>query len=65
MTIITSEKEFKVHKLVLCSQSGYFARMFNGDWLVCILLSRDVMVANSSCVGPLGDQYQRGQAGER
>ncbi|RDW86231.1 uncharacterized protein DSM5745_02873 [Aspergillus mulundensis] len=32
LTITTSEQEFKVHKLVLCSQSGYFARMFNGDW---------------------------------
>ncbi|KAL2867048.1 uncharacterized protein BJX67DRAFT_388264 [Aspergillus lucknowensis] len=33
MTIITAEKEFKVHKLLACSRSGYFARMFDGDWL--------------------------------
>ncbi|KAL4906824.1 hypothetical protein BDW74DRAFT_149687 [Aspergillus multicolor] len=33
LTITTSEQEFKVHKLVVCSQSGYFAKMFNGDWL--------------------------------
>ncbi|KAL3468809.1 hypothetical protein BJX99DRAFT_265797 [Aspergillus californicus] len=33
LTITTNEKKFKVHKLVVCSQSGYFARMFNGNWL--------------------------------
>ncbi|KAL4969780.1 BTB/POZ domain-containing protein [Aspergillus stella-maris] len=34
VTIITPEKEFRVHKLVICSQSGYFARMFSGNWLI-------------------------------
>jgi hypothetical protein len=32
MTIVTSEKEFKVHKLLVCSQSGFFARIFDGNW---------------------------------
>ncbi|KAL2831153.1 hypothetical protein BDW59DRAFT_158098 [Aspergillus cavernicola] len=33
LVITTTEKEFKVHKLLICSESQYFARMFNGDWL--------------------------------
>ncbi|KAL4781808.1 hypothetical protein BJX76DRAFT_349890 [Aspergillus varians] len=34
MTVITLGKEFRVYKLVLCSQSGYFASMFNENWLL-------------------------------
>ncbi|KAK2812812.1 hypothetical protein FQN50_001141 [Emmonsiellopsis sp. PD_5] len=32
LTIKTSEKEFKVHKIILASQSEYFARMLGGEW---------------------------------
>ncbi|KAK2739466.1 hypothetical protein FQN55_009431 [Onygenales sp. PD_40] len=32
LTIKTSEKEFKVHKIVLSCQSEYFARMLGGEW---------------------------------
>ncbi|GAD94933.1 BTB/POZ domain protein [Paecilomyces variotii No. 5] len=31
-TIATKGQEFKVHKLIVCSQSGYFARFFERDW---------------------------------
>ncbi|KAK2765273.1 hypothetical protein FQN53_006927 [Emmonsiellopsis sp. PD_33] len=31
-TIKTSEKEFKVHKIILSSQSEYFERMLGGEW---------------------------------
>ncbi|KAF1993612.1 hypothetical protein P154DRAFT_477289 [Amniculicola lignicola CBS 123094] len=26
------DKEFKIHKLVLCAQSTYFSKAFNGEW---------------------------------
>lgn len=26
------DKEFKIHKLILCTQSKYFSKAFNGDW---------------------------------
>ncbi|KAJ9306773.1 hypothetical protein DTO217A2_3760 [Paecilomyces variotii] len=32
LTIITKDQEFKVHKLIVCSQSGFFARLFKQNW---------------------------------
>jgi hypothetical protein len=28
-------QEFKVHKVVLCAQSKYFSKAFDGTWKVC------------------------------
>ncbi|OJJ35967.1 hypothetical protein ASPWEDRAFT_172752 [Aspergillus wentii DTO 134E9] len=32
VTIRTDDGEYKVHKLVLCAQSEYFNRLFDGNW---------------------------------
>ncbi|KAJ9194390.1 hypothetical protein DTO164E3_5368 [Paecilomyces variotii] len=32
LTIVTKDQEFKVHKLIVCSQSGFFARLFKQNW---------------------------------
>ncbi|KAK1144220.1 hypothetical protein N8T08_005633 [Aspergillus melleus] len=32
LTIICDNREFKVHKVIISMQSGYFARMFRHDW---------------------------------
>ena len=34
LTIITKDKELKVHKVVVCAHSEYFARMLSGEWKV-------------------------------
>ena len=34
MTIITTARKFKVHKVVICGQSKYFSRLFNHNWKV-------------------------------
>ncbi|KAJ9216760.1 hypothetical protein DTO166G4_1606 [Paecilomyces variotii] len=32
LTIVTKDQEFKVHKLILCAQSGFFTRLFKQNW---------------------------------
>ncbi|KAJ5938796.1 BTB/POZ protein [Penicillium verhagenii] len=32
LVIATEEQEFKVHRVVVCGQSEYFARLYNGKW---------------------------------
>lgn len=34
LVIKTTEQEFKVHKLIVCAQSEYFAQVYKGDWAV-------------------------------
>lgn len=36
MTIHTTEHVLTVHKLALCAESEYFARLFRGNWPVSI-----------------------------
>jgi hypothetical protein len=31
-TIRCEGREFKVHKIVVCTQSEFFSKAFNGDW---------------------------------
>lgn len=33
-TIHCGDQKFKVHKIVLCAQSKYFSKIFDGDWKV-------------------------------
>ncbi|PLB47857.1 hypothetical protein P170DRAFT_465392 [Aspergillus steynii IBT 23096] len=33
LTIHTKDQEFKVHRLVICGQSEYFSRLYQGDWM--------------------------------
>ncbi|PYH45460.1 BTB/POZ domain protein [Aspergillus saccharolyticus JOP 1030-1] len=32
LIVHTSDQDFKVHRLVVCGQSGYFSRLDQGDW---------------------------------
>ncbi|EAW06333.1 BTB/POZ domain protein [Aspergillus clavatus NRRL 1] len=32
LKIISKDQEFKVHRLIICGQSAYFARLFNHNW---------------------------------
>lgn len=34
LIIQTGDQEFKVHKIVVCGQSEYFARLLSGNWKV-------------------------------
>lgn len=34
LTIVTKDRELKVHKIIICGQSGYFSRLFKRDWNV-------------------------------
>jgi hypothetical protein len=34
LTIRTDAAEYQVHRVIVCGQSEYFARLYNGNWTV-------------------------------